>query len=360
MTTGPNSADELFARYPGNLNRALDQTVAAVAEDIARERIYHWDSATLRIYLEDRAKAFRQDVDRIFERYLTIIVSAEEREALRAGGGNHPSIIGGGFGVEGAARGIAIATAANAAISVFDGAANAMAKAAAKVGDRQKKTELLKAPETREVLADLIRDIALEGHRLVADVVNGESAVPKFDVMSSDARQRASALIENVEAGRVPETEIGRVLMEAMQLNPFYEKPWCLWLEHLGDRDGGVGLAAETFGVAAVASHKDDLLARTRATLAWSTPEECRSNLALLYERARFLGLPFEEERRQIEDRAEALDRERRTFMGTVYDTMEEANEARLAAEDLAERTIDGVVYASQEEADAEFAIKSE
>jgi len=128
-------SDLLFDRFPTVLDRAFDQTVAAVAEDVARERIYHWDAASLRRELEARATAFWQDFDGLSERYRGIIAGGQKRDAIRAASAdNRPSIIGGGFGVKGAAEGIAIATAANAAIGVVHGAASAVAKAAATRG----------------------------------------------------------------------------------------------------------------------------------------------------------------------------------------------------------------------------------
>lgn len=347
-------SDVVLDRFTTVLDRAFDETVAAVAEDVAKERIYHWDTASLRRELEARATAFRQDYDGLGERYASIIAGGQEREAIRAANSeNGPSIIGGGFGVKGAAEGIAIATAANAVIGVVQGAASAVAKAAATKADRQQKEELFRAAETLGVLTGLLHSIVLEGHSLVADIVNRENPEPRYDIISTEASQRASALTENIEAGRVPVCDIAPLLIQSLQLDPFRETPWRLWLEHQGDVDGGVGRAAEALGVAGNLVLKNHLLNRRRAALAWSTPEDCRSNVALLNETARFLGLPFDEDRRQIEARANELDLERRTFMGSTYDTVEEVNEARRAADDLARRTEGGVVYPSAEEAEA-------
>lgn len=346
------SADELFGRYPEDIGRALDRTVAAVARDIARERIYHWDEAALRKKLEARSEAAAEKFERIRDQYVSITTSAAEREAIRAEAGqNTPSVIGGGFGVEGAVRGIAVATAANAAIGLVHGAANAAGKAMAASGDRRKKQELLNDPRTKDVLADVLHDIAVEGSRLVADIVNSERKEPMYDVVTAEAGRRAAALAENVGAGRVPEEEIPAVLVEAIGLDPFLEKPWRLWVEKLGDRDGSLVRAAGDLGLPVVAVHKQDLFSRRRAALSWSTPEECQRNGDLLEEDARFYGLPFDDIRREIECRAEALDTERRTFNGIVYPTAEDSARARAEVGEMARRTFEGVVYASESEA---------
>lgn len=346
------SADELFGRYPEEIGCALDRTASAVARDIARERIYHWDEAALRKDLEARSEAAAEKYERIRDQYVSITASAAEREALRAEAGqNTPSVMGGGFGVEGAVRGMAVATAANAAIGLVHGAANAAGKAVAASGDRRKKQELLKDPQTREVLAGVLRDIAVEGYRLVADIVNSERKEPVYDVVTAEAQRRAAALAENVGAGRVPEDEVRSVLVEAIGLDPFLEEPWRLWVELMGDRDGSLTRAAENLGLPSVALHKQHLLARRRAALSWATPEECQRNSEVLEEDARFFGLPFDDIRREIESRAEALDQQRRTFNGIVYPTVQDSVRARAEMEERARRTFDGVLYASEAEA---------
>lgn len=347
------SADELFDRYPEEIGRALDRTVSAVAKDIARERIYHWDEAALRNDLEARSEAATENFKRIRDLYISITMNAAQREALRAEAGqNTPSIIGGGFGVEGAVRGIAVATAANAAIGLVHGAANAAGKAVAASGDKRKKQEILKDPKTKEILADVLRDIAVEGYRLVADIVNSERDEPSYDVITIEAGRRAAALAENVGAGRVPKEEVPVVLAEAIRLDPFLERPWRLWVEQMGDRDGSLNLAAEHFGLPFVALHKQELVSSRRAALSWSTPEECKRNGDILEETARFYGLPFDDIRRDIEGRAAELDQARRTFNGTVYPTVEEGMRALVEMEEIDGRTFDGVVYATEAEAD--------
>lgn len=128
---------------------------------------------------------------------------------------NRGSVIGGGFGVEGAAQGIAGAAVANAAIAMAYGLANLTAKAASTIGDKRKKRDLLEDPETRKVLGDFLCGIRLHGCRLVADSVNAASENVVFEVVKTEAEARASALVRNVIAGRVPPTDCESVLVEA-------------------------------------------------------------------------------------------------------------------------------------------------
>ncbi len=347
------SADALFALYPNELEAAFSRTVSYVANDVAAHKVYHWDESALRQQIEERAKTALQKFELVRDQYLSIIFTAEERENLRtAAGQSGPSIIGGGFGVEGAVKGIAVATAANAAIGLVQGTANAVGKAIATGGDNRRKKELLDASTTKSGLSDVLRDIAIEGHRLVADLVNGESQETKLDVVTDDAARRALAMTENVAAGRVPDEETAAVLVEALQLDPFLDEGWRLWVERAGDKDGSVARAAYTLGVGGLVHHKRSLLERKRAELWWSTPEECRSSCDALEVHAQFYGVPFDTLRQDIEARAVGLDESRRTFAGTVYDTIEAMEIAKAEAADIARRTFGGVIHDTEAAAD--------
>lgn len=347
------SADDLFAHYPNEIETAFSRTVSLAAKDVAAQKIYHWDDSALRKQLEERAEQALEKFEQIRDQYIAIIMTAEERENLRAEAGqSRPSIIGGGFGVEGAVKGMAAATAANAAIGLVHGTANAVSKAIATGGDKRKKKELLQAPTTKSGLSDVLRDIAVEGHRLVADLVNGESQETKFDVVTDVAARRAVALIANVAAGRVPDDETAAVLVEALQLDPFLEEGWRLWVELIGDQDGSVARAAYALGFGGLVHHKRSLLERRRAELLWSTPEECRSSCDTLEAVARFYGVPFDTIRHEIETLAAALDERRRTFRGTVYAAVEEMEAAQAEAAAMARRTVAGVVLESEAAAD--------
>ena len=347
------SADALFALYPNELEAAFSRTVSFVANDVAAHKVYHWDESALRQQIEERAKTALQKFELVRDQYLSIIFTAEERENLRtAAGQSGPSIIGGGFGVEGAVKGIAVATAANAAIGLVQGTANAVGKAMATGGDNRRKKELLEASTTKSGLSDVLRDIAIEGYRLVADLVNGASQETKLDVVTDDAARRALAMTENVAAGRVPDEEIAAVLVEALQLDPFLDEGWRLWVERAGDKDGSVARAAYKLGVGGLVHHKRSLLERKRAELWWSTPEECRSSCDALEVHAQFYGVPFDTLRQDIEARAVGLDESRRTFAGTVYDTIEAMEIAKAEAADIARRTFGGVIHDTEAAAD--------
>lgn len=372
------SADELFQSLPSDIEAVVDQTVSMAADDISAHRVYHVSQDSIRLDLAGRAEEVRSGLDRVQNRYFEIIGKAAELDAQRTEAReNRARVAGGGFGVEGAAQGIAIAAAANIAIGITHGLANLTAKAGSLIGDARKKKALLEDPSTKADLADFLCRIVLQGYKLVADIVNKDTGVSVFDSVSDEAQRKAAALTENVTSGRVPPGDIKAALIQALELDPFSDKIWNAWIDKFGDEDGSVERSAVGVGVKSTGAYKRKLIEQRRSSLPWATPEECRASGQTLQMRASELGLAFSEDMRRIEERAVELDRIRRTFNDILHPTVEKANEARrdherMLIEQAAEaernkkaeefrkqRTVDGIEYETYEAARAAIAKKN-
>jgi uncharacterized membrane protein YhaH (DUF805 family) len=355
-------ADELFGELPDDMEMVLAETSAQVASDLAAHGIFDVSERSIRSDLEARAETVADRFNVIKDQYLEIVSKASELEAQRqAARENRGGIVGGGFGVEGAARGIALAAVANATIGLVQGLAHNAEKAASDAGDKRKKQQLLADPATKAAVGDFLVRVALQGAELVAATINNGGT---FEPVSEQARQRSAAIVENVMAGRVASDQLSSVLVQALTLDPFSVEAWACWLERLGDQDGSVQASATQLGVGDVAARKVALIAQRKAALPWATPEECRSSSIVLKKYAQWLGAAFDEEERAIEAKITTLDRERRTFNGIEYETADDADAARkahqeeqasaeLARQDLLSRTVDGAVFDTLEEAEA-------
>lgn len=359
------TADALFEGFPDKLAEALSRTVGMAAGDITSNGVYDLDDAAIRSNLDERIDTVRSGFDKIQDQYFEILGKSAELDAQRtAARENRPGIIGGGFGVEGAAKGIAIATAANAAIGLAYGLVNLTSKAVSELGDAKKKRDLLEAPSTKTALADFLCRAVLQGYRLVADAVNAASDSTVFDVVTDDAQKRSSAMADNVSSGRVPAEEVKTVLIQALSLDPFNDKAWKLWLDQFGDQDGSVAASAKALDVQVVETHKAKLMDAKRKAMDWSTPERCRSNGSLLEQAAKRLGVDFAAERERIEKMADELYRKSCSYGGKVYPTPEAAKAAADAdqarRDEIQSRTFDGTVYRTVGEASAARVAKRE
>lgn len=350
-------ADELIEQLPRSMWQAVDETVPMIADDIAAYGIYNIDIETITNRLVERIEGVRKSVDEICDQYFEIIgksaeLDAERTEAREARG----RLVGGGFGVEGAAKGIATAAALNAVVGIGYGIANLTAKAALALGDSQKKRALYHDEGVKTATSEFIGNVALQGHLVVAEAVNKARATPTFELVTEQARREALAIIENVESGRVPSDRLRAAIIQAIELDPFAEEPWRAWLNHFEDFDGSVGRAADKLDLEVVRAHKEYIYLRKHKDLVWHTPEDCEKNSAEMEEFANSLGLNFEDERKRIQQLGEELDRERRTVSGVLHDTLDEADASRdklaLQQEEIRSRTFLGSLYATVEDAE--------
>lgn len=340
------TADDLFEHLAVELNNIFDEIAALVADDLAANRIFDVSEKSIRADLEARAMSSAGRFNRVKDQYLEILRKAEEREVHRQeASDNRGGIVGGGFGVEGAAKGIAVATVANAAIGLVHGLANLTAKAASELGDKDKKRQLLVDPTTKADVGDFLAQVAMQGCELIVASVNRNVDKPHFEPVTDDSREKSAAIVANVAAGRVPDKDVQSVLVQALACDPFNEEGWTEWLDRFGDQDGSLSASADVVGVTVVKDHKAKLFSQRKDALSWNTPEECQVNSVILEQHAEWLGCPFDAERTAIENRAMKLDKKRRTFSGIEYPSLAEATAARQAYEDQLQRTVAGVVY---------------
>ncbi|HKX77709.1 MAG TPA: hypothetical protein VJM34_04235 [Novosphingobium sp.] len=335
-----DSIEELFAAFAELVEHVIAETANTAAADIAASRIYSVSKDILVRELWTRAETIGDEVGKIQTRYAEIVGKSAELDALRTADRESRSrLAGGGFGVEGAAQGIAIATVANAAMGIAYGLANLTAKGATAWGDRKKKKALLEDQHTTESLRNFLSALAVQGSEIVAEIVNRESADHIYDTVSSESRTKAQALVENANAGLVPDHDRSTVLLQSLELDPFNDEAWTKWIDWFGDADGSVTASANALGNGIVELHRKNLLSDKESSLIWSTPEECLENSDILEDYSMSLGLPFHDDRARIRLLAERLDHDRRTFNGITHNTIEEKERAQRDFESELSRT---------------------
>lgn len=346
--------DAALADFETTVARVIDVVTTMAADDIAAHRIYTTDEAAIRAELERRAEQTDDGLTNLYVGYFGILEDFAEAKALRvARRGSRDRWGGSGSTVSAALQASAQAGAINAATGLLHGIRNVAGAAYTSLQDRSKKRALFEAPETREMLVDHIAAVALAGHEIVAERINGESTELFYDLVSPAAHAQARVLVANVASGRVPKAEQADVLIQAFALDPFGPDPWRIWLTQCGDPDGSLEEVAQHLGVTVVAEEKQRLMAEMRAHLSWTTPDQCRASGAKLEEKAQLLHIAFDAEREQIERRADDLDRQARTLNGITYETVQAMQAARERARNMESCTVAGFTYGSVAEADA-------
>ena len=209
--------DDLFLRFKpvaiGYMERAVDASIRELIlmgiNDISDE-----------VFIEKYVQKYSQlehDCLEVFDRYMKIVLDIEEYEEYKktrsSGGG---SVIGGGFGVEGAVKGVAIASAANLAIGAVGGILNSIADSIKESNNKREKDLLFNSKDTRDSLRTAVFNLVFCVHYGLVDAVDDNIDDKVYELVSDESAEKARSLLVNLTKGRISENEVKKVLIDAL------------------------------------------------------------------------------------------------------------------------------------------------
>jgi hypothetical protein len=203
----PQTLQQIVAE---ELERASDQAV----RDLIEAGIpYIDDDEFLSIHCNSNL-TWSQEIGPIVTEYNKIIIEHGEEAAQVTA----PAIFGGGFGLEGAARGIVVASAANAVLGMLNSASLGLKEREA----QRTIASLVNSEKSRELIAKGVFNLTFAMHRTVCEIITRLGSM-SLKVISLDDEKRARGLVLNCERGRFAKESEEIHLTEALQLNPFNE-----------------------------------------------------------------------------------------------------------------------------------------
>lgn len=372
-------------------------TAAQVGVDYLIER-GHYD-LTLELFVEKylgHYLGWGAAFDEWDEHYSGIIEQGEEMEALRHRRlQNRSRLVGGGFGVAGALKGIALAGAGNAAWGLAHGLRNAVGNASSRAAQQRQLEAFYNDRQNQDFLANAVRDDAAMVPFAVLDFLAQKEGFAKPAFLSDpDLAERAARIKTNLVEGRIPLAKAPDVLPEILEGNPYNTESYVLALLTAGDPDQALEAYGRCHGIDVAALKHQQLLEQVDglATRAELDPERAAEQVR---EIAAALGCLDHPDTARV---TESIDRMCRTFEEHAYASREEmqtavaerdrllaqgdafgddlaaeraklaalkaqawtyhdaasvfaALEEKIAALDLKQRKFDGHVYASQAEA---------
>lgn len=348
--------DDVHNRCTNVVLGMLRDTAELAVKDLVALGIYDIDLSAFEEYL---APYFDWDEEfaAIDDKYLAIVLKAEELDAYRTQRRqSRGRWVGGGFGFGGAVKGAMQAGAMNLATGAVHGLFNLTAKGISAVGDAMKKQELYANPATKETLVDAVYRALFSVHLALIDAANASKPGTYSGYVSAEDQAKATRLLDNIDAGRVPTDATKQVLLDAFSLDPYNEHFYRLWLTKFDDASGDLEKLEAFFGLSVSAQSKHAMIQAHKATLDFSSPEACDASLPKLQAYAKSIGYTqFDKERQAILATKATREQERRTVDGVTYPSDQAAAEAR----DAQARTVKGVTYHTHAEAEDAKARKS-
>lgn len=263
-------------------------------------------------------------VDSFFEindKYMEIVLKSEELDAYRTQRRlNRGRLIGGGFGISGAIKGIATAGAFNMAAGAAHGAVNLIGKGLSAFGNSFKKSKIYNNEEYKQKVWNGIYCSIFCIHLALCD----KYQVPALSV---SRQEKADELFSNIK-NKLPHLRL-KTFIEIFTLNPYKTEAYEMFIELIGDQDNEVEQMANFFGIN-LHEFKESLLLKTYNSLDFSTEESTQRAKILLENQNNKYGL---------QNSAMAA-----TYMGKI--------KLKLENFDKIARTVDGQEFESRQEAE--------
>ena len=280
-------SDEIAYRL---LSESIDKCLSSIVNlgiyDVSKERFQ-------RTYFAPY-DTWATDFQFIRDRYDELTLNAFELERRRTGDDKSSgvAVIGGGFGVEGAVQGIAIATAANLAISAVSGIGNSIGSAIENANTKRDKYDFFRNPELIQIIAANFKKLIFLTHFAVVDLANSRiEGSTVYALPSSDDIERSNAIMGNIVSGRISKEKIVELVQQAINLNPYNFDIYKYWLSEYGDEENDMIAVADIYGIEGLYEYKNELFEDFFSKLDLSTPQFCEQSKNHIKEYGNFLGL---------------------------------------------------------------------
>ena len=193
--------------------------------------------------------SFDEVAEQVKEAYYEIVMDKESLDAYRVARRQSRSrLVGGGFGISGATKGMLLAGAGNMVSGGAHRIANGIGSMMSSIKAENQKSKIYNNPKTKESLSNALFESVFRLHYALYNLMKDYSNHVKMrPVTQSDAKQ-AQAIINNIKNGRVDERKIPSLAAEIIQLDPYQYDIYQELIDRYGDNETGVGELAELFG----------------------------------------------------------------------------------------------------------------
>lgn len=321
-------ANEYREKINGIASFYIEQAIEIMVDHLIKLGIY--DVSFNRIaekYGEFILEPWFAAYDAVEDEYLRLdmneaLVNEKRTERRR----NRGRFIGGGFGLSGAAKGIAAAEALNMTTGAVHGLVNVVGGGITGLKNSIKADTIFRAKETVDILRKGLYKSILNLHTIHCRYVGIDVSKLPFD------EQRVFAIIDNYS--RIPKHDRKKVLCECVRDYPYFHRIYQVALADFGDSNNELGILAKTFGLQkAVEEYKWmllDALIEIPANISCKEAKELRMQLQ---SKMSYFGVIDCPKLHEISKVIDELDEKERTFDGIVYGTIEETRKARVDAE---------------------------
>lgn len=227
-------------------NNALEKVAEGAVKIFSGHGIYNINAEKILHAKDFRMSALEmwaQVFSQVDEIYMQIENKAiAEKEARELSKETRGRLVGGGFGLTGAATGILKAEAVNMATGAIFSVLSMIGDARTDAAADKSKAVLYQAGDTLQTL--------LLGFSVAVNIIKQEVLyVLNIKPFKDDNVQQASIILENIEKGNIPDNKVKEAIMEALLSNPFNVDAYSAYFMRYGDETHDLDKMARFFHV---------------------------------------------------------------------------------------------------------------
>lgn len=216
------SLDDLVRHGDDDTEALFDAALQHAMEELKRRGIYNVNISRFLDAAANYTGYWDAHFSDIREKFAELIEYKEAKKNYRSNRkDSRGRIIGGGFGVGGAVKGMAMAGTANMATGLLHSFSNAVGNAATSAEVSNLKNKLFKDPDTRRTLGSAIYFDIFYLHLAVVDCINDRGLSLAAASYGSDEREEAMTIYNNIMNGSVRRDDVQRMIAETLEKDPF-------------------------------------------------------------------------------------------------------------------------------------------
>lgn len=333
-----HSLDDVVNNANSQLLNCLKPVIQQCTQILIQRSIWNLDESMFwEYYGKYHINAWLEAYRYVEGQFAEIIMTQEQLDEYRKLRREHRGkFVGGGFGLAGAAKGMATAGALNIASGAVHTIFNGIGKVISDSKADSEKREIYNNPETKASLTKAVFSAVFNLHYAVLDCINEKTEKPILGIVTNETVRQAGNLLNNAKLHIRNEQEKWDALLQSVDLNPYDFEWYQTFIDCFGDPEGHISEMASFFGVTELEAYKRNLVERFADGIFFHTESEALQAKEKLSSYTHHLSFHQPVQKLQeIDDALQRFDVESRTVDGILCATCEEAQVARQQIDEI-------------------------
>lgn len=244
------SLDDLIKYGSDIFGECMQPLWNACVQALISVGIVHIDVSEFIARYQDYYDYWNEAFDVVADQYAAIVCNQAQLNAYRKQRReNRSRLEGGGFGLAGAAKGIAVAETVNLAFGAAHMVFNGLGKLGSSIAASNKKNQIFHNPQTHSNLAYAVYRSAFFTHTALIACMNEELGTSYFTGASSALQATSDGILHNIQQYMANKDAAWQLLLKGLSMNPYHIGFYQYIIDYYADPKGELEQFADYWGI---------------------------------------------------------------------------------------------------------------